>query len=181
MLCSVTRTKAALTMIDLYAELKAVLHALDTAGVPYALCGGLALLVYQRPRATVDIDLLLLPEFADTCAHVVAPLGFRAHPRRMLFAASGIELLRFYKVESGTPDVLTLDCLLVTHPTVADAWRGRLQVPFENGAIWVVSAAGLIALKRLRASPLDLLDIQALEALDEQHPEALPGSDNAQR
>ena len=34
-------------MIDLFAELKAVLHALDTAGVPYALCGGLALLASQ--------------------------------------------------------------------------------------------------------------------------------------
>ena len=47
-------------MIDLYIELKALLQALETGGVPYALCGGLALMVYQRPRATVDIDLDLL-------------------------------------------------------------------------------------------------------------------------
>jgi hypothetical protein len=45
-------------MIDLYVELKTVLQALEAAGVPYALCGGLALMVYQRPRATVDIDLI---------------------------------------------------------------------------------------------------------------------------
>jgi hypothetical protein len=45
-------------MTDLHAQLKAVLRALDTTGVPYAICGGLALMVYQRPRATVDIDLM---------------------------------------------------------------------------------------------------------------------------
>ncbi len=88
-------------------------------------------------------------------------------------------MLRFYRVEPGTPDVLTLDCLLVTHPTIADAWQGRLRVPFEDGSIWVVSAAGLIALKRLRASPLDLLDIQALEALGNPGVEAPPGSEDA--
>jgi hypothetical protein len=166
-------------MIDLYAELKAVLGALDTAGVPYALCGGLALMLYQRPRATVDIDLILLPESLDVCAQALAPLGFRAHPHRMPLAPSGVEMLRFYKLDPGTPDVLALDCLLATHPTVAEAWRSRVQVPFEDRSIWVVSAAGLIALKRLRASPLDLLDIQALEARGDRDSDAPPGDDDA--
>ena len=113
-------------MIDLYAELKAVLRALDAAQVPYALCGGLALMVYQRPRATVDIDLILPAEVTDTCIQAVAPLRFRAHPRPMRFAASGIDVLRFYKVEPGGPDVLMLDCLLATHPTIAKAWHTRV-------------------------------------------------------
>jgi len=181
MLCSATKRKAAPTMIDLYAELKAVVRALDAAGVPYALCGGLALLVYQRPRATVDIDLILLPESVDASTQAVAPLGFRAHPRLMRPSASGIEILRFYKVEPGTPDVLTLDCLLTTHPTVAESWRSRVQVPFEDRSIWVVSAGGLIALKRLRGSPLDLLDIQALEALDHRDSDAPPVNDNVRQ
>lgn len=168
-------------MIDLYAELKSVLHALDAAGVPYAVCGGLALMVYQRPRATVDIDLILLPEFADACTQALAPRGFRAHPRPIRLAASGIEMLRFYKVAPSTPDVLNLDCLLTTHPTVTEAWRSRVQLPFEDGTIWVVSAAGLIALKRLRASPQDLVDIQALEALQERTPDATAESDDARR
>ena len=55
------------TMIDLYAELKAVLHALEARALPYALCGRLALMVYQRPRATVDIDLILPAEVIDRC------------------------------------------------------------------------------------------------------------------
>jgi len=77
--------------------------------------------------------------------------------------------------------VLTLDCLLTTHPTVAESWRSRVQVPFEDRSIWVVSAGGLIALKRLRGSPLDLLDIQALEALDHRDSDAPPVNDNVRQ
>lgn len=152
-------------MIDLYAELNAVLKALDGAGIPYALCGGLALMIYQRPRATVDIDLILPPEATDSCATALNPLGFRPHPHPMRFEPAGIEVLRFYKLDPGGPDVLTLDCLLTTQATVAQAWHGRVRVPFEAGSAWVVSLTGLIALKRLRGSPMDLVDIEALRTL----------------
>jgi hypothetical protein len=179
MLCSATERKRGVTMIDLYVELKGVLQALDGEGVPYALCGGLALMVYQRPRATVDIDVIVPAEFTGACIGATARLGFRAHPRPMRLEASGIDLLRLYKVESGGPDVLTLDCLLTTHPIIAEAWRSRVRVPFEDGAVWVVSLEGLIALKRLRHSPMDLLDIEALETLRDQRPGISPQSDDA--
>ena len=138
----------------------------DRGGGSYALCGGLALMLYQRPRATVDIDLIVTSDATPDVAAALAPLGFRPHPRPMRFAPSGIEILRFYKAVPGSPDVLTLDCLLTTHPTVAKAWQSRLQVPFEASVVSVVSAEGLIALKRLRGSPQDLLDIAGLESLE---------------
>jgi hypothetical protein len=83
--------------------------------------------------------------------------------------------------------VLTLDCLLTTHPTVAEAWGNRVQVSFEDGTAWVVSAVDLIALKRLRSSPMDLVDTQTLEALNRdaslQDAEGarFPGSNDPQR
>ncbi len=163
-------------MIDLYTEFKTALQALEAAEVPYAVCGGLALMVYQLPRATVDIDLVLPADATDACAAVLVPLGYRPHPRRMRFASSGVQILRFYKVEPGGPDALTLDCLLTTHPTILETWRSRVRVPFEDRTIWVVSLEGLIALKQLRGSPLDLLDIQALR---ESGPRTHPGEDDA--
>ncbi len=166
-------------MIDLYVELKAVLQAFDTAGLPYALCGGLALMVYRRPRATVDIELVVPSEVADACVATVATLGFRAHPRPIRLDATGIEILRFYKVDPAGPDVLMLDCLLTSHPTIAQAYRSRVQAPFEDATLWVVSIEGLISLKRLRRSPMDLLDIEALEALRDRHPDPCHRSDNA--
>jgi len=166
-------------MIDLYVELKTVLNALDAAKIPYALCGGLALMVYQRPRATVDIDLILPSEEIEACVTALAPLGFRAHPRPMRFETSGIEILRFYKVDPEGPDVLMLDCLLPTHPTIAEAWRSRVRYPFEDGTAWIVSTDGLIALKQLRGSALDLLDIEALKALRKAPPGVSPGDHDA--
>jgi hypothetical protein len=157
-------------MIDLYAELKAVIRALGDAGVPYAICGGLALMVYRRPRATVDIDLVVPTDATVTLAAAVAPLGFRPHPRAMHFDPPGIEILRFYKTDPDAPDVLTLDCVLTTHTVVADAWGSRAEVPFEKTTVTVVSVQGLIALKRLRSSPQDLLDIDALQTLEDTTP-----------
>jgi 3-keto-L-gulonate-6-phosphate decarboxylase len=49
-------------MIDIVDELKELVSQLDDSGIDYALCGGLALAVYDRARATADIDLLILGE-----------------------------------------------------------------------------------------------------------------------
>jgi hypothetical protein len=86
-------------MIDLYSELKAVVQALRAGGVPYALCDGLALMVYRQPRATVDIDIVLPPEATERLTAVLVPLGFRLHPCPMRFQPPGIEILRFYKTD----------------------------------------------------------------------------------
>ena len=40
-------------------ELISLVHALDAADIPYALCGGLAMAAHGWPRSTMDIDVLL--------------------------------------------------------------------------------------------------------------------------
>jgi hypothetical protein len=50
-------------MFDPYAELKALAAALEAEGIPYALCGGLALAVHGAPR--VDIQRLMALERDD--------------------------------------------------------------------------------------------------------------------
>jgi hypothetical protein len=39
-------------MLDLEAELDAVIGALSHAGIEYAVCGGLAMAIHGKPRAT---------------------------------------------------------------------------------------------------------------------------------
>ena len=41
--------------VDLYAELTGIVSVLETRGIEYALCGGLALAIHGAPRATQDI------------------------------------------------------------------------------------------------------------------------------
>ena len=45
--------------MDTFDELRNLLQSLQGDGVPYALCGGLALTVHGIIRATEDIDLLI--------------------------------------------------------------------------------------------------------------------------
>ena len=68
--------------MDLYEELRSIVGALDSAGVPYALVGGLAVSVYATPRATEDIDILISSGDAERAILALAPLGFRAPGRR---------------------------------------------------------------------------------------------------
>jgi len=48
--------------MDLLEELKKITQNLDKAGIDYALCGGLAIAIYARPRATLDIDIMVQPD-----------------------------------------------------------------------------------------------------------------------
>ena len=52
-------------MLDLYEELKSLIVALDQHEIHYALCGGIAMAIYNRPRATVDIDLWIVADSLD--------------------------------------------------------------------------------------------------------------------
>ncbi len=108
------------TLIDLSAELRTVLQALAAAGVPHALVRTLALMVYQPPGTTVDIDLVLPAETIETRSTALAPFGFRDHSRLVRFEASQMHVYRFCVVEPGRLDVLMRDCLLTTHQTVAE-------------------------------------------------------------
>src|SRR5690606_3415455 len=46
--------------MELVSEFERIIDALQASGVDYAVCGGVALAIHGQPRATRDIDLLLL-------------------------------------------------------------------------------------------------------------------------
>jgi hypothetical protein len=48
-------------------------------------------------------------------------------------------------------------------PALAAAWQGCERVAWEHGTLPVVSRSGLVQMKRLRGTGLDLDDIRALE------------------
>ena len=147
-------------MLDLLEELRNVIERVDAAGLPYALCGGLAMAVHGYPRATVDIDLLVLVDDLERLEAAVRPLGFELPARPMSFKGGDVEIRRVSKVHSSG-QVLSLDLLLVT-PAIQAAWDARQTMEWDFGKITVVSRDGLIALKSLRGSGLDQDDIKHL-------------------
>jgi hypothetical protein len=147
-------------MLDLLEELKNVIARIDDVGVPYALCGGLAMAVHGYPRATIDIDLLVMTDDLLRAESAVRPLGFVIAAQPMTFRGGAVEIRRVSKVhESGR--ILSLDLLLVT-PTIQAVWEEREDMEWDFGKITVVSRDGLIFLKSLRGSGLDQDDIKRL-------------------
>ena len=150
-------------MADVYAELVAVLRALDEAKVEYALCGALALAVHGAPRATKDIDLIAKPEDIGAIRAITKACGFVFEALPMQFAGSGIEVLRFSKLVDGRP--LMLDVLWVNAKLQA-IWDDRIELPWNDRTLSVVSRDGLITLKLTAGRAQDLVDIQSLTAAE---------------
>lgn len=150
-------------MLDLYDELVALISALESAKIDYAVCGGIAVAIWDRPRATVDIDLLIEESSLPNIEEIGASLGYTIKARPMNFGA--IQIRRITKIDPTSGDVLMLDLLLVT-PETRDVWESRTRVEWANGTISVVSREGLIKLKGFRSSGTDLDDIRRLRGED---------------
>jgi hypothetical protein len=149
-------------MLDIYDEFRNLVAVLEEHEIDYALCGGMAMAVHERPRMTIDIDILIQAESLDRVIAVATELGYKIRGRDMSFANGAVEIRRVSKIDPESGDLLSLDLLLVT-PQLRSAWESRVESEWEGGTFSVVSRAGLIALKQLRMSGQDLDDIKALE------------------
>ena len=151
-------------MRNLLDEFKAITEALNSAGIEYAVCGGWAMAIHGLPRATMDIDLLILAEDLDPVLSIAKAHGFDIEGLPLHFA---IEIRRISKVDDVTGDLMTLDLLLVSDEH-QDIWAGRQKIDWREGKTSVVSRDGLMKMKRLAGRPQDLLDIEKLsEEVDE--------------
>ena len=147
--------------MNFFDELETLIRALESGGIDYALCGGVALAIHGAPRATQDIDLLLRPEDIDPLRTVARSCGFTLESFPMDFS-SGLTIQRFTKLIEGQP--LMLDVLFVAGP-LEKVWADRQIAAFQGGKVRVVSREGLIALKLAAGRPQDVADIKRLEEL----------------
>jgi hypothetical protein len=123
-------------VLDLFEEFRALVEALDRSAVEFAVCGGLAMAIHARPRATLDVDLLVPTEALDGAKAVARACGYAVDGGRMALAGGRVAIHRLSKPDPETSD---LDLLEVT-PAVREAWVGRQTVAWEHGTIRVVSA-----------------------------------------
>ena len=147
-------------VLDLYAELRQVVAALDSAGIVYALAGGLAVAIYATPRATQDIDLLVAREHLDSAIARLERLGYKRAGVPMQVAGGRLTIQRLIKIEGS--DLLPVDLLVPNDSDLGQVLTDRRGIEWEGLAISVVSATGLRRLKRLRGSAQDLADLEAL-------------------
>ncbi|MBI5582844.1 MAG: hypothetical protein HY892_03380 [Deltaproteobacteria bacterium] len=151
-------------MIDLYQELKSLIIQLNRSETPYALCGGLSLAVHGIPRATLDIDLLILEESYPRLRQIASNLGYQIEVGWLNLAGGDVKMFRVTKIDTEDDECLPLDLILVT-PSMEMAWSTREKVRWEGEDLWVVSREGLTAMKSLRGSGQDHDDLKKLKAL----------------
>lgn len=153
-------------MSTLLEEFKSITKALNDAGIEYAVCGGWAMAIHGLPRATIDIDLLVLADELDSVWAIAKENGYNVDGLPLHFADGAIEIRRISKIDSDSKGVFTLDFLLVTE-ALRPTWSDRELVEWPQGQTWVVSREGLVHLKSVSGRPQDLLDIERLKETDD--------------
>lgn len=149
--------------MNLKTELLGVARALHRTEIPYALCGGLAVVVHGYPRLTRDIDLLVQEGDLDRARKALGKVGFTIPGGLIPFDVGKEHERRVFRLSKRIDDeLLTLDLVLVPQ-FLQDVWEDREAYEVESVPIEVVSREGLLRMKRIAARPQDLSDIENLE------------------
>ncbi|HUN55539.1 MAG TPA: hypothetical protein VMU29_10330 [Smithella sp.] len=151
--------------MDLLEELKKISQKLNQVGIDYALCGGLAIAIYAKPRATLDIDIMVQADFVSQTKNAARELGYTMVSAPMEFNDGAVKLQRLSKVDKASGEYFVLDLLIVT-PETRKAWDDRITVQWEGSPLNVISPQGLILLKSLRNSGQDRDDIEYLRSME---------------
>src|SRR5687767_11056248 len=135
--------------MNLVDELHAIAATLHSAGVRYAVCGGVAVSAHGAPRSTKDIDIVVEPEDLPRVLEAVRPLGYVFLALPMTFdrgTARERNVQRVSKIEGQ--DHLLLD-LLLANASLAGALEDRLEVQLPEGPLTIVSRVTLIRMKQI--------------------------------
>lgn len=149
-------------MATLLEEFTNITNALNDRKIAYAVCGGWAMAILGLPRATVDIDLLILSEDLSEAWRIAQDFGYDVEGLPLHFHDGKIEIRRISKIDKETKSLITIDFLLVTD-ALREVWENRKMFKWNRGTVYSVSKEGLIFLKKISGRLIDLADIERLE------------------
>ncbi len=144
--------------------LKTVSRCFAEADIKFCLVGGLAVGMLSKPRATEDIDLLVLIEEKDIhriTEILSARLTIVKMPEIMRFEKACIQRILFKDVTSDDGFVI-LDILLADNEIYKEALNELVFVTIDGTNIPVPTRDNLIKIKRLSNRPQDILDVESL-------------------
>jgi len=150
--------------MDLKRELLDAVEALNRAGVPYALCGGMAVVLHGYPRLTRDIDLLIRPRELEAAKAALSTVGFSIPGGLIPFDTGGPHERKVFRLSKRIgEDLLTVDLLLLPQ-FLNDVWEDRETYELDEVPVTVVDRSGLITMKKIAGRHQDLSDIENLES-----------------
>lgn len=149
---------------------------LNEANIRYLVVGGLAVVLHGVARLTADIDLIvdLAPSEAARAIAALEKHGLQPRPpvraadfadpkiRAEWIRSKGMQVFTMY--DPGDP-LTTVDLFVESPLPFEELWSRSVQFELPTTSVRVVSVADLIRLKRIAGRPLDVADVEALEAL----------------
>ena len=152
--------------MNLKEELLSVARALNAAEIPYALCGGMAVVLHGFPRLTRDMDFVIQAVDLDRVKETLATIGFSIPGGTLPFDLGQEHERRVFRLSKRKDsEMLTVDLLLLPR-FLDDVWEGREMYEIDEIPVAVVSRQGLLKMKRVAGRPQDFVDIETLERED---------------
>ena len=152
-------------MATLLEEFTNITNTLNECKIDYAVCGGWAMAILGFPRATIDIDLLILSDDLDEVWRIAESFGYDVKGLPLHFHDGKIEIRRISKIDKNTKSLITIDFLLVTE-ALKEVWQTRKAFKWNRGIVSSVSKEGLIFMKKISGRLQDLADIERIENED---------------
>jgi hypothetical protein len=136
--------------------------------IPYCLAGGLAVSLLSRPRATEDIDLIVVYEERNLPSlESLVRTHFEVIQVRDVMRFRTASIWRFI-LGDGNKGVVLLDVILADRDEYRTSIANSVEIIVDDCPIKVITPQDLIAVKQLAGRPVDLMDIEALrEVLEE--------------
>lgn len=147
-------------MAELPSDWSEFLSCLNARRVRYLVIGAHALAAAGRPRATLDLDVLVEPSVTNArrLGLALADFGFPRLAEQASVFASGDRMATLGR------EPLRIDVLnKLTGVSFARAWRGRTRTRMGVVPVHVLGRRELIANKRATGRTKDLLDLALLE------------------
>lgn len=149
--------------------LSTLITEFNRRGIQYALAGGWAYSALVEPRATTDIDLLMLMEqpSREGLQSLFSPLfaSTVVHPSPMVF--KGISIWRCVGI-AGNQEVV-VDVLLADSVYLQTALAHRRMVVFGMLQVPILAIEDLVLLKTLAGRLQDLADLEKIRVRQDLH------------
>jgi len=150
----------------LFETLKHLCSVLNKAQSAYCLIGGLAVGILAKPRATEDIDLLMLMgEDSVESLRKLLRHHFDVIQDHDIMHFRNCTIWRIVVSDSFPEDngLVIVDIVFADREVYKNALADTICLEIDDTVIPVVRPEHLIEIKRLSGRPVDLLDIQALQ------------------
>ncbi len=149
-----------MTAQPLQDALRSALELLRQTGMKAAFAGGLAVIIWGRPRITQDVDMLLelTPDTVDAFLQAASDLGFSYDTEEAALLPAG-GFIRLMRDDAAS---FPLDILVADTPLHQSALARVKRFELAGEQIPVISAEDLILMKLVAFRPKDTFDLETV-------------------